>query len=164
MSATSSAIKLHDLALTWSNATGDADLSLIDSDLASDHGMETAVILSLFTDRRCFDDDIPPSGDPTDRRGWWADQFLEAEADKYGSRLWLLARSKRNNETVRRAEEYVREALAWMIEDRVVSSIDVTVETPDRDLLIEVRMNRPGREAVKFRFAHVWESIQGARP
>ena len=159
MPATSSALQLADLALVWSNATADADLALIDSDLASDTGLETAVLLSLFTDRRCFDDDIPPSGDPSDRRGWWADQFLEVEADKYGSRLWLLARSKRNNETVRRAEEYVREALAWMVEDRVVSSIDVAVETADRDLLIEVRMNRPGREAVRFRFAHVWESL-----
>jgi hypothetical protein len=55
--AVSSAVQLADLALTWSEKTGDADLSLIDSDLASDRGLETAVILSLFLDRRAEDDD-----------------------------------------------------------------------------------------------------------
>lgn len=154
--ASSSALQLADLALTWSNVTGDADLSLIDSDLASDRGLMTAALLSLFTDRRGEVDDKPPSGDPRDRRGWWADEFLEVEGDKYGSRLWLLDRAKRTNETVLRAKEYVREALAWMLEDRVVASIDVEVETTKDGLLIGVGLQRPGRDPVSFRFAHAW--------
>lgn len=157
--ASSSALQLADLALTWSNVTGDADLSLIDSDLASDRGLQTAVILSLFTDRRAEVDDNPPSGDDRDRRGWWADQFLEVEDDRYGSRLWLLDRAKRTRETELRAKEYVTEALAWMLEDRVVSSIDVTIETTARALLIGVELQRPGRDPVSFRFAHTWEHI-----
>ena len=158
--ASSSALQLADLALTWSNTTGDADLSLIDSDLASDRGLQTAVILSLFTDRRAEVDDKPPSGDDRDRRGWWADQFLEVEDDRYGSRLWLLDRAKRTRETELRAKEYVTEALAWMLEDRVVSSIDVTIETTARALLIGVELQRPGRDPVSFRFAHTWEHLQ----
>lgn len=157
--ATSSAIALGDLALTWSNDTGDADLEILDGDLASDRGLTTAVLLSLFLDRRAEPDDQPPSGDANDRRGWWADQFHEVEGDRIGSRLWLLDRSKRTGETVRRAEEYVREALAWMIEDRVVSSVGVEIETTARDLLIAVTLARPGRDAVTFRFAHVWDAI-----
>jgi phage gp46-like protein len=157
--ATSSAIKLGDLALTWTVATGDADLSIIDDDLASDRGLETAVLLSLFTDRRSEDDDKPPSGDPNDRRGWWADQFAVVEGDRIGSRLWLLDRSVINGETARRAEEYVREALAWMIEDRVVSSIGVEIETTKKDLFIDVTLARPGKDAVTFRFDHVWDAI-----
>jgi phage gp46-like protein len=157
--ATSSAIKLGDLALTWSVATGDADLSIIDDDLASDRGLETAVLLSLFTDRRSEDDDKPPSGDPNDRRGWWADQFAVVEGDQIGSRLWLLDRSVITGETARRAEEYVREALAWMIEDRVVSSIGVEIETTKKDLFIGVTLARPGKDPVRFRFDHVWDAI-----
>jgi len=162
--ASSSAIQLADLALTWSNATGDADLSLIDSDLASDRGLETAVALSLFTDRRAETDDTPPSGDARDRRGWWADQFAAVAGDRIGSRLWLLDRSKRVNETVLRATEYVREALAWMLEDRVVASIDVDVETTDAALLIAVGLQRPGRDPVSFRFAHTWDHLQDDPP
>lgn len=158
--ASSSAIQLADLALTWSNATLDADLSLIDSDLASDRGLMTAVLLSLFTDRRAETDDKPPSGDDRDRRGWWADQFADVEGDRIGSRLWLLDRAKSTNETKLRATEYVREALAWMIEDRVVSSIDVVIEVTKRDLLIAIGLQRPGRDPVTFRFAHTWNHLQ----
>lgn len=158
--ASSSAIQLADLALTWSNATGDADLSLIDLDLASDRGLMTAMVLSLFTDRRAEPDDQPPSGDSTDRRGWWADQFAEVEGDRIGSRLWLLDRSVLSNETAKRAEEYVREAWAWMIEDRVVASIDVTIEDTESTLVIAGAVHRPGRDPVSFRFAHTWDHLQ----
>ncbi len=158
--ASSSAVQLADLALTWSNTTGDADLSLIDSDLASDRGLMTAVALSLFSDRRANDDDVPPSGDPRDRRGWWADQFSEVEGDKIGSLLWLLDRSKRTNETVLRAKQYASEALAWMIDDRVVASVDVTVEVVGGALLFAIGLQRPGRDPVTFRFAHTWNHLQ----
>lgn len=160
MPATSSAIQLADLALTWSITIGDADLSLIDSDLASDAGLETAAMLSLFTDRRALPDDVRqgPNG-PDGFRGWWADQFAAVEGDRIGSRLWLLDRSVLSKETVRRAEEYAREALAWMLEDRVVSGIDVAIETVVDRMFIGVTLHRPGREAVSFRFAHVWDAF-----
>lgn len=161
MPASSSALQLADLALTWSNVTGDADLSLIDVDLASDAGIETAALISLFTDRRAEPDDVPPSGDVADRRGWWADQFLPVEGDKFGSRLWLLDRSLSTGETARRADEYVREALGWMLVDRVVASIDVAIDmTTRRDaMLISITLHRPGRAAISFRYDHVWDAI-----
>ncbi len=157
--ASSSALQLADLALMWSNATHDADLSIIDLDLASDRGLETAVILSLFTDRRAESDDVPPSGDDRDRRGWWADEFAEVAGDRIGSRLWLLDRSKRTNDVKLRATESIREALAWMLEDRVVSGIDVEVETVDNALVFAVGLQRPGRDPVSFRFAHTWQEV-----
>ncbi len=155
--AKSSALKLADLALAWAN--GAADLVMIDGDLASEDGMETAILLSLGTDRRAEPDDKPPSGDARDRRGWWADKFAAVEGDKFGSRLWLLDRSKNTAENARLADEYAREALAWMIEDRVVTSIDVEIETTANGLLIGVTPHRPGRDPVSFRFAHVWDSL-----
>jgi phage gp46-like protein len=155
--ASSSALQLADLALTWDVALGAGDLSLIDSDLASDRGLVTAVLLSLFTDRRAEADDQPPSGDPRDRRGWCLDQF---GVDLIGSRLWLLDRAKRTNESTLRATEYVREALQWMIDDRVVSAVEVSVTATARGLTIEIGLQRPDRDAVSFRFAHTWEHLQ----
>jgi phage gp46-like protein len=162
MTATSSALQLADLALVWGTTTS-ADLTTsIDDDLASDAGLETACLLSLFTDRRAESDDVPPSGDPNDRRGWWADQFMPVEGDRIGSRRWLLDRSKRTNEVVRRAEEYDREALAWMIEDSVVASIDLEYQLTTDALLTGVTLHRPGQDAVSFRFAHTWEGMEGS--
>jgi phage gp46-like protein len=160
MTAISSVVQLADPALVWLPATGDADLVMIDDDIASDRGLETAVLLSLFTDRRAENDDRPPSGDARDRRGWWGDEFLVPDGDRYGSRLWLLDRSKRTNETVLRAKEYVTEALAWMLEDRVAAGVDVVVETTTSALLIAVTLHRPGRDPVTYRFNHVWEHVQ----
>lgn len=160
MPATSSALQLADLALVWDEVAGGADLAMIDSDLASDAGMETAVLLSLFLDRRAANDDSPPTGDPSDRRGWWADPFADVEGDLVGSRLWLLDRSKITAETARLAKEYVVEALKWMLDDKVVSGIDVTIDISRRDtMFIGLTLQRPGRTAISFRFAHVWEGL-----
>ena len=152
----SSAVQLADLALAGHAGDGLLDLVMIDDDLASDRGLETAMGLSLAIERRAEPDDVPPSGDANDRRGWWADQFSEVEGDKIGSRLWLLDRSKSSSEIALRAEEYVREALAWMIEDRVVTSLDVQVQFDGAAILIAVSPQRPGRDPVTFRFAHAW--------
>ncbi|HET7505099.1 MAG TPA: phage GP46 family protein [Kofleriaceae bacterium] len=157
--ATSSAIQLADLALVWDNRSGSADLALLDADLASEAGLVTAVLLSLWLDRRAEPDDQPPSGDDSDRRGSWMDELADVPGDRLGSRLWLLDRSVRSSEVPRRAEEYVREALAWMLEDRVVASIDVETEATAQALLIGVTLHRPGRDPVSLRFAHVWDHL-----
>ena len=157
--ATSSALQLADLALVWDDALGSADFRRIDADLASDAGIETAVIISLFTDRRAEPDDVPPSGDPTDRRGWWADEFMEHEGDKIGSRLWLLDRSKADNQVVLRAKAYVLEALDWMIEDHVVTKIDVTTTLVGQVLTIDLILARPAASPLTLRFAHVWDAL-----
>lgn len=160
--ASSSALQLADLALVWANATGDADLAMIDDDLASDRGLVTAVLLSLFIDRRAESDDVPPSGDSSDRRGWWGDQFAAVEGDRIGSRLWLLDRSTLTNETLLKATQYVTEALQWMIDDKVVASIPIAVTrmaAPD-GIMIAGELLRPGRDPVSFRFAHAWDNIQ----
>lgn len=157
--ASSSAIQLGDLALTWDVRIGDADLSLLDLDLASDRGLATAMLLSFYLDRRAEPDDKPPSGDESDRRGWWGDEFAAVEGDKIGSRMWLLDRATRTSETAPRAKEYALEAWAWLIDDHVVSNLDVRVQTTERDLQIFGEVHRPGRDPVSFRFARTWDHV-----
>ncbi len=124
--------------------------------LAADTGLETAVILSLFTDRRAHGDDILPSGD--DRRGWWADAHADVEGDRWGSRLWLLARSKQMPDVLRRAEEYAREALQWLIEDRVMQSVQCRAEIVRTGVLgLTVVMTRGNNLAVRYRFEIFWK-------
>jgi phage gp46-like protein len=158
--AESSALQLADLALVWNELLGFADFQIIDGDLASDAEMITAVLLSLFLDRRAFDDDVPPSGDPDDRRGWWADEFNAVEGDLMGSRLWLLDRSAFRGELGPLAKEYSREATVWFVDDNVASTIDIEVDTSTNGrMFIGITINRPGRKAVSFRFAHVWDNL-----
>ena len=82
--------------------------------------IETAVLISLFTDAAAGPDDAVPdtSGDP---RGWWADPTI-------GSKLWLLARAKRTPQNLRLAIAYIRQALGWLTTDGVASAVDVAAE------------------------------------
>lgn len=155
--------ELGDLGLTWSD--GSADLSIVGEDIAAEAGLATAVELSLFTDRRAQDDDKPPSGDARDVRGWWGDQFAEIEGDLSGSRLWLLDRSKLTNETALLAKQFCVEALDWLVEDSVVSAVDVSasIQIAYQALLIGVTLQRPGRDPVSFRFTRSFTS-SGAAP
>ena len=124
-------------------------------DLQSDEGLETALLLSLFLDRRAEDDDQLPAEDG-DLRGWWGNQFLDRRGDQYGSRIWLLSRAKKLPETARDAELYAREALAWLVDDRVLERFDVVAEVSDEMLALQVTVYRPGRDPVLFKFEHVW--------
>lgn len=118
---------MTDLALTpVSNGTA-FDLAIDGYGLATESGLRSAVILSLFTDRVASTDDTIPDG-TTDRRGFWAEPEL-------GSRLWLLAREKQAADVLLRAEEYAREALAWLVEDGVAAAIEISAEWARRGVL-----------------------------
>jgi phage gp46-like protein len=117
---------MTDIALVWDPLLARADIAVAKGDLVADAGLRTAVLISLFTDALARpDDDIPDGTD--DRRGWWGDTPIEGEAaDPIGSRLWLLVRAKRTEETRRRAEAYARDALAWMVADGVAAAVDAS--------------------------------------
>lgn len=136
------------------------DLQIANGDLTGDNGLETAISISLFTDRRVSDEELPPL--EKNKRGWWGDMFPEVDKDQIGSRLWLLNREKRTTEVLRRAEDYVREALKWLIDDGVAASIEATATYDEnKHLDIDVAITRPtGRTS---RFQVLWDKQQMKR-
>lgn len=149
---------MTDIALFWDAEAVAADLSLVAGDLATEAGLKTAVIVSLFTDRRARPDDRLPQ-DGGDRRGWWGDVAAREADDQIGSRLWLLSREKQTPQVVARAREYALEALGWMLRDRVASSVEVEAEITRPGVLglgvIITRPDGPGRQ----RFDFVWKGL-----
>ncbi len=82
-----------------------------------------AVVISLFTHRRADPDDnadVP--------MGWWGDTWPMVANDRYGSKLWLLQRSKLTNALVYTVRTDIRESLQWMLDDGVVSRIDIDIQ------------------------------------
>jgi phage gp46-like protein len=116
------------IAIAFDTASLSGDLDLGPSGLAQDDTLTTSVLISLFSDRRARADDPLPNNSDGDRRGWLGDALADTEGDRIGSRLWLLKREKQTEETRRRAEEYCREALAWLIDDGLAVRVDVTAE------------------------------------
>ena len=62
---------MSDIAHTYNPELLAADMSLIGIDLATEEGLYTAVVISLFTDARADKDDELPAGENDSRRGWW---------------------------------------------------------------------------------------------
>lgn len=118
---------MADLTLALSADGTQFDLSVDGYDLATESGLRSAVIVSLYTDRMASADDALPDA-TEDRRGWWADSVL-------GSRLWLLARAKETDDVLARAREYATEALAWLLDDRVARAVDVKSQWVRRGVL-----------------------------
>lgn len=147
---------MSDIRTNYDPATMAFDWAIAGAGLAEDDGLETAVLLSLFTDRRAEADDVL-AGASDDRRGWWADQTLDVAGDKIGSRLWLLAREKQTNAVLVRAQEYAEEALAWLVQDGFARSVAVTAEIVRSGLLgLTVEIARSDKPAAKYRFETFW--------
>lgn len=133
---------MSDLAIQFID--GQADLVVTDGDLVLDDSLLPAVMVSLGTDRRAAASDLIPDG-TDDRRGWWADHLA---ADALGSRLWLLARAKNTSETLTEAQDYAAEALQWLVDDGIWSTMDIQATAPDRKtLLIHVRPTYPNGQS-----------------
>jgi len=123
-----------DIALQMGRYAGDVVVN--DSDLERDDGLETSVIISLFTDRRAAVDQIPPEFPRDDLRGWWGDV----------------------------AQQYAQEALQWLIEDKV--ALQVTVATSYISvgwMLIEIDIYRPSVQVVRYRYGYEWTAQAAKR-
>lgn len=132
------------------------NLKVDGSDLVNEPGLETAVLISILSERRAEPDDILPN--PTDTRsGWWADAISDIPI---GSKLWLLSRSKINNTTLRNAEQYLEESLEWMITDGVADSITATaVRGVDQNTVnFTVLITRENTNSIFFKFFLNWQS------
>lgn len=118
-----------DAGLVWRDGRG--ELVIVDGDLLADTSVNTAILLSYFTDRRAEPGDELPDGS-TDRRGWWGDSFRN---EPIGSRLWLLSREKSLPDVLNRAAAYARESVQWLINDGYVKKIVVTASSPEKYIL-----------------------------
>lgn len=143
---------MSDIKTVWIATTGSGDWLISDGALASADDLGTALLLSLFSDRQANADDVLPDGS-TDRRGWWGDLDQDVPL---GSRLWLLSRSILDDDVAKLAVIYAKEALQWMIDDKVAEAVTVTA-TPDgsKTLVLNVTVTRKAG-AQSYRYGWAW--------
>lgn len=135
-----------------------ADFALNALGLVEDDGLQTAVFISLFTDRRANADDVLP-GDASDKRGWWADAYPLAPGDKIGSRRWLLSREKQLQSVLTRCKEYDEEALKWLVDDGIAQSVRVEAFIARAGVLGEIiEIVRPDKTHAQYRFESLWSN------
>ena len=152
---------MSDIKTLFIDMSRGIDYVLQSSLLENDNGLDTAVILSLFTDARARDDDTLPVGQ-TDRRGWWADVYADYSGDRFGSRLWLLRGKKQLPQSLVEARDIAREALAWMVEDGVTERVEVETFNARFEVMgMIIRIYKPGDlTPVSVRLDLLWSSPQ----
>jgi len=156
---------MSDIRITWSPEMLRGDI-LFPRQRTTETALAAAVAVSLLTHRTAEADDELPNG-TTDRKGWWGDH--EAR-DLYGgtpigSRLWLLVREKQTEETRRRADEYIREALEWVTADRLAERVDVNVFWFAHERLgAEIVLWRGAQGSIAIRFERLWAEVAAGGP
>ena len=99
--------------------------------VALEDTLQTAIILSLFSDARAGRDDALPLHE-TDRRGWLGDEFatddFDNRPDELGSRLWLCYFGKAADDVLEKARFAAQEALDWLVRDGIASRVLVTAQ------------------------------------
>lgn len=94
-----------------------------------ENSLADAIYRSLFTwSRAKVNDELINNK----KFGWWAN-CLSLKTDDYGSRLWIFMRSKIEAITPQEIEGVVKEALKWLIDDGIASSVEVTAQRDDLD-------------------------------
>lgn len=108
--------------------------------------LRRAVVISLLTWRRAEPSDPV---DDSNLQGWWADSYPEQPNDRIGSRLWLLRRRSITAQTLRDAQRYCEEALQWLIDDGLVTAVQVQIARADTNrLTAHVQLQRPDGDPV----------------
>ena len=137
------------------------DIKIQNGILELDNGLQTAIYISLFTDRRIGEDDEIPDRS-NDRRGYWGDAL---EEEPLGSFLWTLDREKITNSVLNKIDTFIREALNWLIEDGIASEINTIVERDSKNIEqvnIEIQVVKPDEKSESYRYSLNWEAVKNA--
>jgi phage gp46-like protein len=149
-----------EIKISWNETNQEYDINFEDGDFENENGLTTAVLISLFTDRRATSDD--DLDDPEDLRGWWGDQVSEFEDDQIGSKLWLLKRASTTEKNVQKYKKFTEEALAWMVDDGVAKNIEVIATRlayPDDDTIcLDIKIFRYDGNVITYKFDDLWEA------
>ncbi len=148
---------MRELVFKYDKSTGEFDLSILNWDFETDDGLESAILISLFSEARVGVDELREG--ETELKGFWADQIVPSEERSTGSKLWLLDRGKATDEALEQARDYCIEALQWLVDDGIASSVDAeaTYLARRRDTMqIEIQITRPDSSELNFKFDYVW--------
>jgi hypothetical protein len=123
------------------------DIDFKNGDFLLTQGLETAILMSIYCQQR--DDSIEVSSS----RGGWAGNELQSVAGfQQGSKLWTLYQSAATEDVANLAQNFIEDALQWLIDDGIAEEISVVTSVIDNSKLqAEVTITRNSNiETFKF--------------
>jgi phage gp46-like protein len=145
-----------DILIQWDNTQTLGDWVLAQGDLQTGQDLETACLVSLFSDALATPDFSPTDG-TSDRRGWWADYYTPTPL---GSNLWQLERAKTTRANLGLAQRTVQNALQWLIVDGIATSVLVNTQWITSTMMgIAVAITKPNGSQTRFMFGWAWTNL-----
>lgn len=113
----------------------DFDFDDDSGDFIQDEGLETAILLSLFLDKRATEDQVP---NPTKRGGYWGYEI----ADMDFSHLWLV-NGRKTQDKLNIGKEYCNTALRWLIDEELATDVQTTATFIDDGIELDIEITKP---------------------
>jgi phage gp46-like protein len=157
---------MGDIRFVFDNLTGTGDWAMDGRGLATGHEIETAIMISLFSDAQADPGDIVRDADP---RGWWADTYSAHEDpnltpiadDRTGSKLWQVFNMPRTQQTLNWMANQILVALEWMKIDGVADAIDAAPRFTNSGGVGAIVVITRGQSKLTYNYA--WAAITGFR-
>lgn len=130
------------------NADGLLVLATKNGDLVTVDGLESALRVSLFTDARLDESEMP---EPV-RRGGWIGNVLSGR--QLGGKLYALENARITTAYVGKAKEFAARSLDWMVDDQVTRGVQNSVSVKGQD--VQHNISIVSRDGVKYDYRYLW--------
>lgn len=123
-----------------------------DGDLQGKDSFDTAILISVFCERRADESEVPLN---SNRRGWWGNTLSSVPGFEIGSKIWLLYQSRLTNVQLNLCKTYLSNALQWLVDDGYsqVISVDGTIVSSAINVTIDINVLR---DNVKTPSLNLW--------
>jgi len=118
------------------DSNGDWDINFTNGDFEMTEGLDTALYLSVFSNKRASASQVTES---ILRRGHFTNEFSQVAGYEVGSLLWLYTEQAKNtSNNLSLIEGSVYDGLKWMIEDKIISKIDIAASKSGTGVTLEI--------------------------
>ena len=125
----------------------------LDGDIRSEDFFDTAIIVSLFAEKRANESEVL---EPLLRRGWIGNEVTPNF--EIGSKIWLYEQSRLTNAVLNGIITTARQSLQWLVDDGFAVSIDdVEAIITATGINLTVTIRRPNSKVEK-RYYTLWDS------
>lgn len=121
-----------------------------DGDIVTSDSLDTAILVSLFTDARA---DASEVADSAKRRGWIGNE--STPGIEMGSKLWLYDQARVTRETINGVRDATQDALQWLVDDGLAVSVRTAATASADGITVEVVIERPSGQ-VENRYYDLW--------
>lgn len=125
-----------------------------DGDFGRIKGLDTALLMSIYCERRADASEVPAS---TERRGWWGNDFTVKLNFEIGSKIWLFHQSRLTLAVIEALRDAAVRGLDWLVEDGIAIEVNASVEQIEGVVTLAIDLTRPSSQ-VERRFFDLWEN------